>query len=227
MINKLVEKTIKGSLWVQFLTTGVSMHGLTLPLKPQDEILKSILVIETVVQFVEGFFYMWVINALKDMKLMTPRRYIDWTITTPIMLFSTILFFKYSELKENNILEPFTVKEFYQDNKDNVHKIFIYNGLMLLFGYLGETNVIHKSISIPIGFIFFYLSFKLIYEEYAHKSELGKKLFSILLVLWALYGISATFPIISKNISYNTLDIFAKNFYGLYIYYKIMELQNN
>ena len=28
-----------------------------------------------------------------------------------------------------------------------------------------------------------------------------------------------------KNISYNGLDLIAKNFYGLYIYYKIVQLK--
>ena len=42
--------------------------------------------------FVEAFFYIWVILALKDLKIMTSRRYIDWFITTPTMLVSTIVF---------------------------------------------------------------------------------------------------------------------------------------
>ena len=33
MINKLVEKTIKASLWVQFVTSIVAGHGLFLDLK--------------------------------------------------------------------------------------------------------------------------------------------------------------------------------------------------
>jgi hypothetical protein len=32
-------------------------------------------------------------------------------------------------------------------------------------------------------------------------------------------------PVKEKNLCYNVLDIFAKNFYGLYIYYRIRELQ--
>ena len=48
---------------------------------------------------------------------MTPRRYIDWSITTPIMLFSTIIFFKYNEVKNTD--RPFTAFEFYDKNKDN------------------------------------------------------------------------------------------------------------
>ena len=81
--------------------------------------------------------------------------------------------------------------DFIKDNKNNIIKIFVYNGLMLLFGFLGESGIIDKRIGIPIGFVFFYLSFDLIYQEYGKKSELGKKLFIFLVVVWGLYGVAA------------------------------------
>jgi hypothetical protein len=224
MVNKLVERTIKYSLWVQIITTIISLDGFRHPVTPDNTILKEILFIETFVQFVEGFFYSNIISGLHDIKLMTPRRYLDWFITTPIMLFSTMIFFKYSELKEMNTLKQFSAKSFYEENKEDVHKIVTYNALMLLFGYLGETGRLNKMISIPFGFVFFFLSFKLIYEKYAVKSKLGLILFKILFVVWILYGFAAMLPDVPKNICYNTLDIFSKNFYGLFIYYKIREL---
>ena len=79
---------------------------------------------------------------------------------------------------------------------------------------------------IPIGFFFFYKSFSIIYK-YAEKTEIGKNLFKFLVVAWALYGVAAMLPIKEKNICYNTLDIFSKNFYGLYIYYKVRQLRIN
>ena len=48
--------------------------------------------------------------------------------------------------------------------------------------------------------------------------------FKILFTLWIFYGVAAMLPDVPKNICYNTLDIFSKNFYGLFIYYKIREL---
>lgn len=225
MLDKLVKKTIHFSLFIQFITTIISLDGFNMILQPNDEILKDILRIETGVQIIEGFFYVWIIYALKDLNKMTPRRYIDWSITTPIMLLSTIIYFKYNELKEKGTLQPFTAWNFYETNKENIHKIFIYNALMLLFGFLSEINVIDKRIGIPLGFYFFYQSFNLIYTEYAIKTELGKQLFNVLLTLWSLYGFAAVLPVKQKNISYNILDVFSKNFYGLYIYYRIRQLQ--
>ena len=225
MIDKLVKQTIHFSLFIQVITTLVSLDGFSIKIPQQDFILKEILAIETIVQLVEGFFYTWIIFALNDLNKMTPRRYIDWTITTPIMLFSTIIFFKYNELKENGQMTNFTTYEFIQENRENMTTIFIFNGLMLLCGFLGEIGVIDKRIGIPLGFVFFYKSFEIIYREYAVKTELGKQLFNILAGLWSLYGVSAMLPLQQKNIAYNMLDIVAKNFYGLYIYYKIKELR--
>ena len=225
MVDKLVKQTITFSLWVQIITTVVSLDGFRYDVKPEDAILKEILFIETFVQVIEGYFYSNIIGGLHDLNLMTSRRYFDWIITTPVMLFSTALFFKYSELKEKDQLEPFTTEEFYYKNKDDVHKIVSYNSLMLMFGYLGETGVMDKKIAIPLGFVFFFLSFKIIYEKYAIHSKLGKLLFKVLFTIWILYGVAALMPGREKNISYNILDIFSKNFYGLFIYYKIRELK--
>ena len=95
---------------------------------------------------------------------------------------------------------------------------------MLVFGYLGELNIIPLPISTTIGSIFFYLSFKLIYDEYGSKSKQGKILFWVLGSVWSLYGVAAVMPLTVKNISYNFLDIISKNFYGLFLYYKIKQL---
>ena len=223
MNTTLVYKTIYLSLIVQIITTIISFNGLIIKLKEKDVVLKEILVLEGVVQLIESCFYVWVIFSIHDLNKVTPRRYIDWTFSTPIMLISTIVFMKYQEYKEKNIDKKLKMIDFFKEHKYNIAKIFIYNGLMLLFGFLGETGIIDKRIGITIGFIFFYLSFNLIYKEYAKKSELGKKLFTFLVIVWGLYGVAAMSDIKTKNISYNFLDIIAKNFYGLFIYYKIAE----
>jgi len=216
MLDKLVKNSIYLSLVVQIITTLISLDGFSIKIQPKDNILRDILGIEAFVQVVEAFFYIWVILALHDTKLMTPRRYLDWMITTPIMLITTIMFMKYNENKNRS----FTITEFIQTHKEDVIQLFIYNGLMLLFGYLAETNVIPKHIGIAIGFFFFFQTFKIIYK-YAEKTDVGKKLFNFLTIVWALYGVAAMLPMKQKNICYNMLDIISKNFYGLYIYYQI------
>jgi len=225
MVDKLVESTIKFSLCIQIITTLIALDGFNIQLSPNDSILQGILGIETFVQLVEGFFYIWIMFAMNDIHKMTPRRYMDWSITTPIMLISTIIYFKYNQYKEQHIVKPFTLYEFYEEHTENIHTIFIFNGLMLVCGFLGETGIIDKRIGIPLGFFFFYKTFHLIYHEYAKYTDNSIQLFNILTVLWGLYGLAAMFPVVEKNIAYNLLDIVSKNFYGLYIYYKIKELQ--
>ena len=222
--DTLVSKTIYASLVIQIITTIVSFDGLFKKLKEKDFVLKEILILEGIVQFIESFFYIWVIFAIHDLSKVTPRRYLDWTFSTPIMLISTIVFVKYQEYREKDIDKTFRMIDFFKENKNNIIKIFIYNGLMLLCGFLGEAGIIDKRIGIPMGFVFFYLSFDLIYQEYAKESELGKKLFTFLVIVWGLYGIAAMTNLKTKNISYNILDIIAKNFYGLFIYYIIIQI---
>ena len=225
-------KTVKNTIWfsliLQIITGLIPIPGLYIKLQQKDEILTDILLLETVVQFIELFFYVWIAFSILNIKKMASRRYLDWFITTPTMLLSTIMFMKYQERKEKNELQnkPLTTKNFITENKDIIIKIFGFNFLMLVFGYLGEINKISKYISIPIGFGFFYKTFELIYNNYANFTNKGKLLFAFIASVWSLYGIAAMMKPNEKNISYNLLDIVAKNFYGLYIYYEITRMVN-
>ena len=220
-----VQKTIYFSLFVQLITTIVSLDGIFVKLRSEDKVLQDILILEAIVQFIESLFYIWVILALHNLNKVTPRRYIDWTFSTPIMLITTIVFMKYKELKEKGYDSTFRIWDFFKSDKENIKKIILYNGLMLLCGFLGEAGILDKRIGIPVGFIFFYLSFNLIYKEYAQKTKEGSNLFKFLLVVWGLYGVAAMTNLDTKNVSYNMLDIVSKNFYGLYIYYKILQIK--
>ena len=222
-----VKNTIWFSLFIQFITGIIPLHTLFININEKHNILKDILILETVVQFIEMLFYIWIAFAVLNIKKMASRRYIDWVITTPAMLLSTIMFMKYQEKKEKNKLDEENVKtkQFLNDNKDNIIKIFVYNLSMLTFGYLGEQNILSKFISIPIGFVFFFKTFEIIYN-YAIHSNLGLNLFYFMFIVWSLYGVAATFKPNEKNVSYNLLDIISKNFYGLFIYYQILQISN-
>tara|TARA_B100000035_G_C20973494_1_gene542123 strand:+ start:452 stop:1189 length:738 start_codon:yes stop_codon:yes gene_type:complete len=223
---KIIKVVIYASLFVQILTTIISWKGMYIKLDNKDKVLNDILYVENIVQIIESLFYVWIISGINRLSSVTKRRYMDWTITTPMMLFTSIVFFYYQENLEKRKNKRIDLIEFAKDNKENIIKIFIYNGLMLLFGYLGEEGIINKNVAISIGFIFFGLSFNLIYHEYAKKSKIGKKLFNVLFIIWSLYGVSAFFGIKFKNLSYSILDIISKNFYGLYIYYRILKIKS-
>ena len=224
--TRTVKNTIWFSLLIQLITGIIPLHTLFININEKHDILKDILILETVVQFIEMLFYIWIAFAVLNIKKMASRRYIDWVITMPAMLLSTIMFMNYQGKKEKNKLdeEPVKTKQFLTDNKDNIVKIFLYNLVMLTFGYLGEQNILSKFISIPIGFVFFFKTFELIYNNYAIHSNLGVKLFYFMFIVWSLYGVAATFKPNEKNVSYNVLDIISKNFYGLFIYFQILQI---
>lgn len=217
--------TVQISLIVQLLTGLVSAGGIFVKLEDKDLILHDVLLIETIVQLIEGLFYVYIAYAIKSIKSdsITSRRYFDWVITTPIMLLSTIMFMEYESSK--NVNETITTKKVLTDNKKELIKIGLYNFGMLAFGYLGETNIISKQIGIPIGFVFFGLSFYEIWDKFAYKTEKTRNLYYFLIGVWSLYGVAAMLPVLPKNIMYNILDIIAKNFYGLYIFYEIIKLK--
>ena len=230
----LVKNSLTFSLYVQILTTFLGFFGLIYKLRPQDMILKEILSLETIVQVIEFGFYFWfsyMYTKNIDKTDITRWRYYDWFFTTPIMLLTTIVYFEYNNIenrKKNGLNNgsndtPFTTKEFIKNNHRNISHIITYNFMMLLIGYLQEIGLINIWMSTIIGFYFLYLTFNIIYQEYASKSRENLQLYWIMTITWSLYGVAAMFDSKYKNFAYNILDIVSKNFYGLYITYLIYE----
>ena len=226
MQKSLLFFSFKSSLIIQIVTGLVTIFGMFLKLKSKDQVLKDILIIENVVQIIEAIFYVYIILAFTNINKssIVTRRYLDWVITTPIMLLSTVMFMIYKNKEAFEPNKTVTTKNILKENKNTLLKIGLYNFLMLLFGFLGEANQLDKSIATTIGFLFFFLSFYEIWKNYANKLNKNKNLYYFLITIWALYGVASVLPTISKNIMYNYLDIIAKNFYGLYIFYEIYKV---
>jgi bacteriorhodopsin len=225
----MVKTTTQLSIAVQLLIAIITTRGIIFNVGEKHKILTQILIIETVVQYIELGFYVYFLKKfdVSPLSNMARIRYYDWFFTTPTMLISTVLYFKYEEHIQNNspgILDLFTV---FKEEQSNIINIVVSNFFMLLFGYLGEKNKINKKIGIPLGFVFFANTFNVIYKNYAIKSTNGKKIFNIILPIWAMYGIGACLNDTYKNNIFNILDIFAKNFFSLFIYYKLQTISNS
>jgi hypothetical protein len=95
---------------------------------------------------------------------------------------------------------------------------------MLFFGYLQEIGVLGLVASTTLGFAGLVGSFYVIYDGFASKTEDNLPLFWFMSSVWSLYGVAAWFPTAQKNAAYNVLDIFSKNFYGLFLAYKMEQL---
>jgi len=219
----MVKTSTKLSVILQLVIGVISTKGTLFKVDEKYKILNQILVVETIVQYVELCFYIYFLKQFDTLGLsnMARIRYYDWFFTTPTMLLTTVIYFKYEEHVEKNkpgTLDFFTVLK---EEKENIKNIVISNFFMLLFGYLGETNRIDKKYAIPMGFIFFANTFNMIYKNYAINSVVGKKLFKVLLLVWGMYGVAAYMNDTYKNNMFNMLDIVAKNFFSLYIYYKL------
>jgi bacteriorhodopsin len=226
---KNVEFSTDLSIVIQIITGIIGLHGIFLYLSDKHLILRDVLKLEMTVQFVELFFYIYILRKMASNGLyqMASIRYFDWVITTPTMLLTTIIFYKYEEYLEQKSDKKLEFWSFIKEHRDNIITIFVCNFFMLLFGYLGETNAIDITSSLMFGFIFFGMTFYTIYKNYAVKSKNSKKLFYFVLFVWSIYGVAAVMSPYNKNNMFNILDIFAKNFFGLYLYYRIKNISQN
>ena len=214
----LVKQTVFVSLFAQILTTIIGSIALLKDLRYEDQVLDEILGLEVLVQLIEALFYVWF--AFFFTKNMTrvdiaKFRYYDWVFTTPMMLLSTAVFFAYQAGKQ--LGKPiYSVRGFFQKHGQDFGLMVVYNFLMLLFGYLHEINLLSLFTSNTIGFVFFGLAFYKLYE-FARMSPENMPVFWVMFTLWALYGVAAMYKNVLKNTAYNILDIFSKNFYGVYL----------
>jgi hypothetical protein len=219
--KKLFYNTLVISIIVQIITGLIEIGAFFVKVPPIYSLIKQLLILELLVQMVEGMFYFWLAYNFTMALNITPKRYIDWAITTPTMLITLILYLIFLNKKaENNTseLEFFTLLK---DNSTTIIPVVILNWLMLLFGYLGEMKFIPVFLGVFLGFIPFLVYYYIIYVNYVTQSESGYLLFWYFFCFWSLYGIVAVLPYYLKNSFYNILDLFAKNFFGIFLSYII------
>ena len=217
--------TTHSSIAFQIIACIFGIHGLFFNIGDKHQLLYDILFLETIVQIIEIFFYIFFLRTMlvNSVENMATIRYYDWFITTPTMLFSTIAYFEYQRnLSEPNSKQQ-TWKTFIQENYKNILIIFALNACMLIVGYLGEIQYIDNIFAVFIGFIFFTYMFHFIYVKYAHNSR-HIYIYYLMTFIWALYGVAALLDDVDKNNVINILDLFAKNVFGFYIYYILVQV---
>ena len=216
------------SLILQLIIGIICIFGIFIPLKKKDNVLTDILILETIVQFIEFTFYFWLITQFSKINYeVTFVRYFDWFITTPTMLISIIIFMIYQNSLNETNNDPINFYKEFIENMNTIVYILLFNAFMLIFGFLGEIKFLNKNVSFIFGFIFFFLSYYLIFSNYVNNNINNLFLFIINFILWSLYGIAYLFTYKNKNISYNILDIFSKNLNGLFLFFYIIYLYYN
>lgn len=205
------DKLVKFTFYITyaFLLTTATITFIE-AIRNKDSKIRHILNLETCISVVAAFFYglfMTKINQVKiNYKEININRYVDWSITTPIMLLVLVLAFCYNT-KQQVSLGTYVL-------------ILILNYGMLGFGFLGENKIIDKLKGNLIGFFFFIALYGFIYFKYIKNYNLfdNNILYLAFLILWSIYGIAYWFNEKSKNIAYNILDLLSKCFVGIFFW---------
>ena len=209
------------SIFIQITTGIVELISLFVKIPSKFLLLKEMMLLELFVQVIEGLFYIHWFYNFKNISNVTPIRYLDWVITTPTMLINLIFYliflnsFDIDNTSKLNFFGLFNT-EFY-----TIITVLILNWAMLLFGYLGEMSILPVFLAVSIGFIPFSIYYYIIYKKYVTISNDGFKIFFYFFGFWALYGVAALLPYKLKNFCYNILDLFSKNFFGIFLTYLI------
>jgi hypothetical protein len=219
--KKIFYNTLVISIIVQIITGIIDISAFFVKVPSDYSIIKQLLILELVVQILEGTFYLWLAYNFTKVLNVTPKRYVDWVITTPTMLITLIMYLIYLNKRVDNKTGELDFLTLFKDNLIIIISVVILNWLMLLFGYLGEMKIIPVLLGVFLGFIPFLIYYYMIYINYVTQNTIGYLLFWYFFIFWSLYGIVAVLPYYVKNSFYNILDLFAKNFFGIFLSYII------
>lgn len=194
-----------------FFTTYIILFGYTAitlieALRTSSTNVRHIMNIETTVSLVAGIVYGTFLEKIKQphfkFEEIVQTRYIDWMITTPLILLAIVLFY-------NTKSHTVDYKCYFS--------IVALNWLMLLFGYLGERKIISSMNGLLIGFAFFAAMLLYMYT-YLIPSGCSLAVFIIFAIIWSGYGIAYLLEEEEKNIAYNILDVISKAVFGVILW---------
>jgi len=173
---------------------------------------RHVLNLETAISLIAGYFYSVFLEKIStyekedraiDWRDISLTRYIDWSMTTPLMLLALCL------VLSGNIGKSISLT--------TILTIIGFNYLMLYVGYLGEVDIIGKITATVLGFVAFAGLFFVVFNNFVRPvyKLANYVLFSIFMGIWALYGVVYLLSENYKNIGMNILDCLAKCCFGL------------
>jgi len=184
-------------------------------LRTNTPMLRHIFNLETCISLVAGYFYGLFLDRLEkfkkenkkiDWKEISQLRYLDWMITTPMMLIVLCGTLAYNN-KTHISFFPITL-------------ILFLNYVMLGFGYLGEINAMDKMYAWAISFLAFFGIFGTIYSYFMQPKQryVNYILYALYFIVWSMYGLVYFFEEGTKNICLNMLDVISKCLVGIGIW---------
>lgn len=214
--------TLIVSIITQVITGIIELLAAFVKIPTKMLLLKQLLILELFVQLIEGSFYLYWFYNFTNIANVTPKRYLDWALTTPTMLVTLVFYLIYLKNKDSNDKYPLDFFELFNQEFYPIIIILLLNWLMLLFGYVGEINMLPVLLGVSLGFIPFLIYYYIIYTKYAVLSDDGLNIFFYFFIIWLLYGVVAILPYNLKNMCYNILDLFSKNFFGIFLSYLLL-----
>ena len=203
------------SLFIQIVTGIFDIYVLSKKFSPSMSFIKHLLWVEFFVQIIESIFYFWLVINFSNIRNITKYRYYDWVLTTPSMLFTYCMYLHHVNNKNKNNNQTF--HSIVESNIFHLLPIFVLNTIMLFFGYLAEIGKMKPLTSAILGFVPFFMFFYLIYDTYAKYTIIGRMTYIYFITIWSLYGFASILQYKYKNTVYNVLDLFSKNFFGIFL----------
>ena len=179
-------------------------------IRTREPKVRHIMNLETCISVVAAFFYGNFTESLKegiDYEKINMNRYVDWAITTPIMLLVLVFAFLYNNKKGAMKFTNYLI-------------ILFFNYIMLGFGYAGEVGWMQKELANVLGFGGFAALYYFIYKKYiaGRNNKDNNLLFAAFVILWAFYGVFYMFDEVTRNVGYNILDLLSKCFVGIFFW---------
>jgi len=216
-----VRRSTWTSIFVQLVTGIVLVVALASGRGPP--FLRGLLALEATVQTIELVFYLYIVGTLTSIasvRVMAAKRYVDWFVTTPVMLTTLAGFFLF---ERGGIDKDATLPSFLSQHRDRIGLMIGANLLMLLAGVLGEVGIIGVPVATLAGFVAFLAAFASLYGFLGERSgPAARALFWAVATVWAMYGLVYLLPAHTKNTGYNYLDLVAKNFFGVFLSVRLL-----
>ena len=197
--------------YITLLTTGTICFIESI--RTNNPMIRHIFNLETCISIVAAYFYSLFVEKVKTKPYpwseITTYRYLDWAITTPMMLLVLCVTLGYTIQVKVTLLILLIV--------------LLLNYVMLGLGYLGETNALDKTVAMVTSFVSFFTMFAIIFYMYVKpKYRLSNYvLYFMYLVVWSMYGVAYVLEEESKNLMFNALDLMSKGLIGigLWVYF--------
>ena len=212
MLEMISDLTLKTSFYVSYvllLTTGTITFIEALANK--DPTIRHIMNLETCISLIAGYFYSTFLTKIEsdhvDYASITLTRYTDWFMSTPFMLLVLCIFLSYGTEHKKLHLRTYVL-------------VLLADFAMLYTGYMAETKRISKPVGFWLGFLFFGIMFGLIYYDFMRVKQplVAVVVYFVFVALWSIYGIAYLMDEKTKNLMYNTLDVSAKCFVGVFLW---------